>query len=187
MERTVADQCADLATWLPALADALARDTTTSSGRSMVLSAGSVVNPDVLHAIVTLSREIPSATNHAAQLCHEAWHPRPIATCLRAIPRFHDRLTTIDHIAAKQLGNAVGHWTSTVKYALGLRRPDTPVGVRCPWCDPASGLLLRGDEGTLTAALTVIWQHSGLIWCPACEAEWTPGQWRHLGLMAETG
>lgn len=188
-------QCADLTAWLPALADALARDTVTVPG-SRILSSGTVVNPDVLHALATLSTEIPQACTTAAGLCREPWHPRPLPTCLRALPRFHQRLTTLDHQAAKHLAYAVGHWTRITKLALGLQRPDTPVGYDCPWCDPPSPLVMLGDEGTLTAGMTVLWQHSGVIACRqwedpvgvvhGCGATWQAGEWLHLGRLLAT-
>ncbi|HMH38516.1 MAG TPA: hypothetical protein VK584_16420, partial [Streptosporangiaceae bacterium] len=52
--------CAELAALIPALVPALSRDGTPPDGRAG-LSAGSAVNPDVLHAMTVLAAEIPAA------------------------------------------------------------------------------------------------------------------------------
>src|SRR6266581_4702638 len=103
----LAEACAELAALTPALTPALTRDNTPSDART-VLSAGGVVNPDVLHTMITLAREIPAATAQAAALTGEPWQPRPVTTCLRAIPRLADRLTALTMPApAKRLGGDV--------------------------------------------------------------------------------
>ncbi len=56
--------CAELAALIPALIPALSRDSVPSA-----LSAGRVVNPDVLHAMIILAAEIPAA-------CAAARHAR---------------------------------------------------------------------------------------------------------------
>src|SRR5258708_1594076 len=82
--------CTALAALFPPLADALPRDNAPADSRS-VLSAGGVVNADVLHAMLTLAAEIPAARAAACDLAGETWQPRPPLTCLRAIPRLRDR------------------------------------------------------------------------------------------------
>lgn len=180
----LADACADLEHWLPALAAALARDNTPAQG-GHVLSAGGVVNLDVLHAMITLTAEIPAATAAAATLCGETWRPRPLPVCLRQLPRFHQRLNDCQLPgAAKELAADVGHWTTITKFALGLRQPDQPIGFDCPLHpDEPFPLVAVGAEGFLTASRAVIWQHAGLIVCRACSAEWPATQWLHLGKL----
>ena len=111
--------CAELAALLPALLPALSRDSAPSA-----LSAGRVVNPDVLHTMIILAAEIPAACAAACQVTGEPWQRRPSAICLRAIPRLHHRLTALGMpAAARDLETGVHHWTRMVKLALGLRTP----------------------------------------------------------------
>jgi hypothetical protein len=115
--------CADLAALIPALIPALSRDSVPSA-----LSAGRVVNPDVLHAMIILAAEIPAACAAASQVTGEPWQRRPPAICLRAIPRLHHQLTALGMpAAARDLETGVHHWTRMVKLALGPRTPDIPV------------------------------------------------------------
>ena len=111
--------CAELAALIPALIPALSRDSVPSA-----LSAGRVVNPDVLHAMIILAAEIPAACAAACQVTGEPWQHRPSAICLRAIPRLHHRLTALGMpAAASDLETGVHHWTRMVKLALGPRTP----------------------------------------------------------------
>jgi len=120
--------CAELAALISALIPALSRDSLPSGGRT-ALSAGGVVNPDVLHAMIILAAEIPAACAAACQVSGEPWQHRPSATCLRAIPRLHHQLTALGMpAAASDLETGVHHWTQMVKLALGLRTPDIPAG-----------------------------------------------------------
>ena len=115
--------CAELAALIPALIPALSRDSVPSA-----LSAGRVVNPDVLHAMIILAAEIPAACAAASQVTGEPWQRRPPAICLRAIPRLHHQLTALGMpAAASDLETGVHHWTRMVKLALGPRTPDIPV------------------------------------------------------------
>ena len=124
--------CAELAALIPALVPALSRDSIPPGGRAG-LSAGSAVNPDVLHAMTVLAAEIPAACAAACQVTGEPWQHRPSAICLRAIPRLHHRLTALGMpAAATDLETGVHHWTRMVKLALGPRTPDLPVGRDCP-------------------------------------------------------
>ena len=116
--------CAELAALIPALIPALSRDSAPSA-----LSAGRVVNPDVLHAMIILAAEIPAACAAACEVTGEPWQHHPSAICLRAIPRLHHRLTALGMpAAASDLETGVHHWTQMVKLALGLRTPDIPAG-----------------------------------------------------------
>ena len=120
--------CAELAALIPALIPALSRDGTPPDGRAG-LSAGSAVNPDVLHAMTVLAAEIPAACAAACEVTGEPWRHHPSAICLRAIPRLHHRLTALGMpAAASDLETGVHHWTRLVKLALGLRTPDIPAG-----------------------------------------------------------
>ena len=111
--------CTELAALIPALIPALSRDSLPSHGRT-ALSAGRVVNPDVLHAMIILAAEIPAACAAAYEVTGEPWQHRPSAICLRAIPRLHHRLTALGMpAAARDLQTGVHHWTRMVKLALG--------------------------------------------------------------------
>ena len=120
--------CAELAALIPALIPALSRDSAPAGGRT-ALSAGGVVNPGVLHAMIILAAEIPAACAAACEVTGEPWQHRPSAICLRAIPRLHHRLTALGMpAAATDLETGMHHWTRLVKLALGLRTPDIPAG-----------------------------------------------------------
>jgi hypothetical protein len=111
--------CAELAALIPALIPALSRDSLPSHGRT-ALSAGRVVNLDVLHAMIILAAEIPAACAAACEVTGEPWQHRPPAICLHAIPRLHHRLTALGMTAAaRDLQTGVHHWTRMVKLALG--------------------------------------------------------------------
>lgn len=175
-----ADELAEL---FPALAAALSRDNAPSDGRGG-MSSGSVVNTDVLHAMVTLTAEVPAACAMAADLTGEPWQRRPIGTCLIAVPRFHGRLIALRRMdAAASLEAALGRWRRTVKLALGLCTPDTPIGFDCPLHPEPSPLVMLGSEGFITGSATVSWQHDGRIWCRFCGESWPVWQWRHLGRL----
>jgi hypothetical protein len=119
---------AELAALIPALIPALSRDSIPPAGRT-ALSAGSAVNPDVLHAMTVLAAEIPAACAAACEVTGEPWQHHPSAICLRAIPRLHHRLTALGMpAAATDLETGMHHWTRLVKLALGLRTPDIPAG-----------------------------------------------------------
>ena len=128
MSDDLGHECAELAALIPALVPALSRDGTPPDGRAG-LSAGSAVNPDVLHAMTVLAAEIPAACAAACEVAGEPWQHHPSAICLRAIPRLHHRLTALGMpAAATDLETGMHHWTRLVKHALGLRTPDIPAG-----------------------------------------------------------
>jgi hypothetical protein len=182
----LSEACADLAALMAALPAALIRDNTPSDGRT-VLSAGGVVNPDVLHAMLTLAAEIPATRAAACDLTGEPCPRRPLATCLRALPRLASRLHDLAQIAAEKRVEAdISHWTRLVKLALGLRTRDTPIGWDCPLHDDPSPLVSVGSEGFIRDDSTVYWQHAGEIWCAHCGATWPEMQWGHLGRILLT-
>ena len=120
--------CAELAALIPALIPALSRDNIPPDRRTGP-SAGTAVNPDVLHAMIILAAEIPAACAAACEVTGEPWQHHPSAICLRAIPRLHHRLTALGMpAAATDLETGMHHWTRLVKLALGLRTPDIPAG-----------------------------------------------------------
>jgi hypothetical protein len=178
----IADRADELAGLIPALVPALTRDNAPPGGRA-VLSAGGVVNADVLHAMIMLRAEVPACCATACAVTGEPWRPRPVGTCLRALPRFHDRLLALGEPSrARRIESALERWMRAVKLALGLRIPDTPIGFGCPLHEEPSPLVMLGSEGFMTGA-TVTWQHDGRIWCRACGESWPVWQWRHLGRL----
>jgi hypothetical protein len=182
------ESVAELRSLIPALAPALTRDNTPGDGRT-TMTAGAVVNTDVLAAMLTLAAEIPATRATACHLLGEPCPRRPIATCLRALPRLASRLHDLAQIAAqRRIETDIAHWTKTVKYALGLRTRDTPVGrdCYCPLHDEPARLVSIGAEGFLRDDMTVYWQHAATIWCPHCGATWPETQWAYLGRILET-
>lgn len=188
---------AELAALWPALAAALERDTArgeTTPGT--IWGAITVVNPDVLAAILTLDQDVPAAVRWACDDISERWRPRPLNGCLHQVPRLAARMHALGHISAEQdLTWQAGGWLRMVKRALGLRRPDITIGFACPYAqarpqdhDAAPLLYAAGAEGFLRPdrdGLRVEWVTSGLIYCagPACTAEWGPAQWPLLGRL----
>ena len=185
--RDLAARAGELAALLPALAAALQRDSAPGGSRG-VLSAGGVVNPDVLHALEVLHREIPRAAQAACEATGEPWHHRPLGTCLIALPRLHGRLTTLSLPGeARRLESAAGRWLRTVKLALGLRTADVPIGFDCPLHEEPWPLVMLGSEAFVREDGTgVTWLHDGRIWCQACDQTWPVWQWRHLGRLLAT-
>ena len=136
MSEDLGPACAELAAVIPALVPALSRDGTPPDGRAG-LSAGSAVNPDVLHAMTVLAAEIPAACAAACEVAGEPWQHHPSAICLRAIPRLHHRLTALGMpAAASDLETGIHHWTWMVKLALGPRTPALRKGLMS--CDQPS-------------------------------------------------
>lgn len=66
MSEDLGPACAELAALIPALIPALSRDSIPD--RRTALSAGSAVNPDVLHAMIILAAEIPAACAAACEV-----------------------------------------------------------------------------------------------------------------------
>ena len=196
MTSDLAETCAELASLWPALATALARDSGGDGGTSHTWAAVTVVNADVLTAMLTLGREIPETIRYACEAIGEPWQHRDLAGCLRQVPRLAGRMHDLGLIAnEKTLTRLAGEWLRTVKRALGLRRPDLAIGYDCPYAasipeQHTAGrmLLAAGDEGFLRPrpdGLQVEWVHSPVIYCQGCSASWGLAQWPHLGRMLE--
>jgi len=182
----ITGRAGELAALIPALASALTRDSAPAGGRP-VLSAGCVVNMDVLHAMRMLHREIPAGCAAACELTGEPWHPRPLDVCLRALPRLHERLTHLDMVtAAARIERQCERWLRVTKLALGFRNPDRPLGFDCPLHEEPSPLIMIGSERFLrdgpVPSVTEP-QLAGLIRCHLCGAEWRKLQWDFLLTM----
>ena len=180
---------AELAALMPALAAALERDTGPAGGHTTI-TPGSVVNGDVLHAMITLRTEVPRAARRACETAGEPWAPRGMGACLRMLPRLSERLTAVGLPGeASAVEDAARRWLRVTKQALGLRTPDIPVGCPCPHHDlPLTGLVAAGSEGFLRRSrdgVTVEWEHPARVFCPWCGSSWGPGQWLMLGRMLQ--
>jgi len=184
MATDLAGACAELAGLCPHLADALQRDN-GGEGGTRTWHGILVVNADVLHAIVTLGREIPAAAAQAAADLGEK-PPARTGARLRQFPRYAERLTLLGR--PDTITGAVHRWLALTKRALGLRRPDTTLPHPCPWADTApenhpgrEALVLVGAEGFLRpergGGLRVEWVAAGRIYCPACGASWSQAEW----------
>jgi hypothetical protein len=194
------DDCAELAALWPALAAALARDTaSTGDTPGGTWTSATVVNADVLTAMIALGRDIPAAIARACQVTGEPWRNRDLLGHLRQVPRLAARMhDTGRPDGERELARDAAAWLRTVKRALGLRKPDIAIGYPCPWAGtrpenhPGTAMLLAaGAEGFLRPGadgLRVEWVTSGQIYCPAsaCGATWGPAQWPLLGRMLET-
>jgi hypothetical protein len=187
------EACHDLLQLIPALVPPLTPDNTPGNTRT-AQSAGGVVNTDVLAAMFMLIREIPATRAKACQLTGEPCPRRPLSTCLRALPRLASRLHDLNQIAAeRRIEYAVDRWTRTVKFALGLRTPNRPIGANCPsalhaidYPGQPCELVSIGSEGFLRDDNTVYWQHAAVIWCAVCGATWPETQWNQLERILQT-
>jgi hypothetical protein len=197
----IADVTAELAAIWPAHAAALARDTAagTAAGSAAALSSSQVVNPDVLAAMIALSAAVPEAVRSACDAIGEPWQHRDMAGCLRQVPRLASRMRDLGQAANERaLERTAAGWLRTAKRALGLRRPDVPVGYDCPYAGASPGthpgaraLYSAGDEGFLRhggGGLRVEWVSAPVIWCASehCGASWPLDQWPLLGRLLRT-
>src|SRR5260221_11181778 len=82
---------------------------------------------------MALRRLLPSAPRRASDLCRDPRQPRPVLTCLTALPRLAGRLHALGLIGAEnRIARDLTRWTVLAKSAPGLRVPDRPIGRRCP-------------------------------------------------------
>ena len=189
----------ELAELWPALATALQRDTASNDPGGQGFTSATPFNMDVLTTMATLDREIPLACRSACETLGEPWQPRDLATQLRALPRLASRLDNTGHTAhTRRLEHDTAAWLRLTKRALGLRKPDIPLGCPCPYtaelpAEHARGamLLAAGEEGFLRPGpdgVQVEWVVQERIYCPApdCGASWGKWQWEHLGRMLGT-
>jgi hypothetical protein len=182
----VADACAELAQLTPHLIPALTRDNTGATLVTRWESSLSLVNTDVLSAMITLRYQIPAVTMRSAQLIHEPWQPRTHAACLIALPRLAERIRNLglaaDH---RHLETITAGWVRLTKRALGLRKPDIPLGAQCPRCDGTvpGDLFVAGAEGYLREGrdgVTIDWVHDPRVYCPVCGEWWPQREWEFL-------
>jgi len=184
MTGDLAGTCAELAQLIPCLGDALERDN-HGDGPGRAWHGILVVNTDVLHALLTISREVPPISRHIAGLLGEK-PPSDIDAMLRQFPRWNERLASLERNVTI---TAPWRWLALTKRALGLRKPDTVLPQPCPWADthpenhpPRETLILAGAEGFLRTdhgQLRVEWVAAGRIYCPAphCGASWSQAEW----------
>jgi hypothetical protein len=193
----VADACHELAQLTPHLAPALTRD---NAGQALVTrweTSLSLVNTDVLAAIITLRYQIPAVTLRACELVREPPQRRSLNACLIALPRLDDRLRVLGHAADhRHLETITTGWVRLTKRALGLRKPDIPLGEQCPRClDERPGelpgdLYVAGAEGKLKQGrdgVTVEWRHDPRVYCPVGLIDpddpphsWPQAEWEFL-------
>ena len=185
---------AELSPLVPYLPAALTRDMTGGSGLPAAWAGITVVNADVLAAILRLEEDVPATVRAASVAAGERYQRRKIGGHLRQVPRLAARLHDLRLLADEQaLAWHAAGWLRMVKRALGLRRPDIPIGYACPHAatDPAAHedgcwLLAAGDEGYLRdgpAGPRVEWVRTPRIWCEGCAASWGLDQWPHLGRL----
>jgi hypothetical protein len=195
----IADITAELAAVWPALAAALARDTAAAAGGARAPGSAAVVNADVLAAMIALSAAVPETVRYACDAIGEPWRHRDMAGCLRQVPRLASRMRDLGQVANERtLEHLAAGWLRTAKRALGLRRPDVPLGYDCPYAEAepeehaaARALYAAGDEGFLRqgdGGLRVEWVHTPVIWCASeqCGASWPLDQWPLLGRLLRT-
>jgi hypothetical protein len=183
----VADACAELAQLTPHLAPALTRD---NAGQALVTrweTSLSLVNTDVLAAMISLRYQIPAVTMRAAQLTGEPWQPRTHHACLIALPRLDERIEHLGLIGDhKHLEAITAGWVRLAKRALGLRKPDIPLGAWCPTCEtePPGELFVAGAEGDVretSDGFTVTWNHDPRVFCTLVKKHWWPQrEWEFL-------
>jgi hypothetical protein len=177
---TIADQLDELAVLWPALPAALARDAGTTSGERVTTSENVhtiPLNPDVASALHRLNAAIPSL-NYLHNLATEyAGH--------------YDNQRTTE---AQQLANTIHSWLTDARHALGLNRPDRPIGEHCPQHDdPITPLVTPGDRGHLAydhldfhgrpVNPWIRWERQEIVTCRHCHQQWTPGQYMWLGRL----
>ena len=183
----VGDACAELAQLTPHLAPALTRDNTATTRATRWEHTLSPVNTDVLAAIITLRYQIPAVTIRAAQLVNEPWQPRTHTACLLALPRLDERIRHLGLLFEhKQLERITTGWVHLTKRALGLRKPDIPLGALCPLCEtePCGDLYVAGADGNLRPSrdgVTVTWYHDPRVYCTLDRHHWWPHrEWEFL-------
>ena len=174
---TVAGQAAELRQLWPVLPAALPADGGTTTGER-VRTSGNVhtipINPAVA---ATISRLAPHMS-HLAQYIREY------------TDAYHNHRTQ----DAAPIARNISNWLTQARTALGLNRPDRPIGAHCPHHDqPHTELVTPGDHGhldytsiTADGTLTdgwIRWDHTDLVCCRHCRQQWTPSQYPWLGRL----
>jgi hypothetical protein len=192
------DAIAELRILWPALPTALPRDAGVQSGERVATSENvhSVpLNVDVAAVIVDLTRAIPQWTNWAAAAANVTAASTSVPKALEQLPSIHDRLDQLGRTRdAGRLAEAVNGWQWAARNALGLNRPDRPIGEMCPrHDDPLQPLVQPGDHGHLRYAkldrhghpidAAIEWSRIEIVCCRHCDAMWTPERYIHLGRL----
>lgn len=199
MTGDLGDAITELLVLWPALPTALPRDAGVQSGERVTTSENvhSVpLNVDVAAVLVDLRRTIPQWTTWAAQTAGEsATTHADIPACLRRLPALHDHLNDLGQTRdAERLHTAIRDWLNAARHALGLNRPDRPIGEHCPRHDnPLTALIQPGDHGHLRYTTLdrhgqpidayIEWSHIEIVLCRHCDAMWTPERYIHLGRL----
>lgn len=190
------DDVTELSVLWPHLAVALERDAGTAEGERTSGGADAAfrlpVNADVSAALATVSDGVPQLATWAALVVAEEPRRRDVASCLRHMPRWHERmLATAATIQADALAAAVAALLRRTKVALGLRFRDRRLGQFCPLHDdPLTELIEPGAEATLRyrhldrfgqpVGVAIDWMRRDKAFCRTCRASWLPGQYLML-------
>lgn len=190
---------AELLILWPALPGALPRDAGVQSGERVATSENvhSVpLNVDVAAVLVDLRHAIPHWAHWAAQSAGESpTDAGGIPGHLKRIPALHDRLSGLGRTRdADKLADASRTWLNAARRALGLNRPDRPIGEHCPNHDqPLTHLVQPGDHGHLRYThlnqhghpvdAAIDWSSLEIICCRHCNALWAPSRYFWLGKL----
>ncbi len=199
MNENLDDTIAELLVLWPALPTALPRDAGIQSGERVATSENvhSVpLNVDVAAVLVDLRRAIPDWTRWAAETASEsATSHADVPACLRRLPALHDHLNGLGRSRdAERLTTAAHGWLRAARNALGLNRPDRPIGEHCPrHDDPLQPLVQPGDHGHLRytrldhhghpSDASIHWSRIEIVCCRHCDAMWTPERYMLLGRL----
>lgn len=177
---TLADRIAELRLLWPALPAALPRDSGTQAGERVNGSPDIHVIPINPHVAAVIRRLAP----HMPQL-----------TLLEQ--QYGDAYTNWRPADAWPITNQITRMLTDARNALGLNRPDIPIGAHCPRHDqPLTDLVTPGDRGELRydsigpagelVGGWIRWTHTDLVVCHHCREEWPPRRYLWLSrLVAE--
>lgn len=176
---TITDMITELRLLWPALPAALPRDTGNGGGDRVHTTPdihAIPINPAVAAVIRRLAPHMADLSL-LQQAYGDAWTNRRLA----------DAWTITHHIT---------RWLGDARTALGLNRPDQPVGASCPRHDqPLTPLVTPGDHGELRYDAIgpagelvggwIRWTHTDLIVCRHCDQTWPPSRWLWLDRLAK--
>jgi hypothetical protein len=181
----------------PALPTALPRDAGVQSGERVAVSENVhtvPLNVDVAAVITDLTWQIPDWTRWAGTNAGVSV-VADITQQLRQLPAIHHRLVELGRTRdAERLATTVHAWLTACRRALGLNRPDRPIGEMCPRHDePLQPLVQPGDHGHLRYAKLdqhghpidayIDWSHIEIVLCRHCDSTWTPERYILLGRL----